>query len=765
VTGRVVGIARGHPRHLVLAGAVAGLLASPGPRPLGLALAAVGAAVAGRTPLALLVAGATLAAGALGTARLARIDRTGLEPLLEREVSARAVVLEAPRRSRSGRRSVAVRLLGGRGGGERVIVRLPRAAGTRPPRFAHSGIRWPRVAVGAIVALRGRLERLAPWERFERRRGAHAALDPTRVRATGSARGGPAGLLDGVRRRAQRGLSTGLDPPEAALLRGMVLGEDEAIAEPVREEFRRSGLAHLLAVSGQNVMLLAALALPLAAALGLPLRARLLAVLGLIALYVPLAGAGPSIQRAGVMGAAGLIATLASRPASRWYALLLAAAITLAISPHAADDPGWQLSFAAVVGLLAWAPGLAERLRASRLPQALAEAVAITVAATLATAPLLAFRFERVSLASLPANLLAAPAVAPVMWLGMAAAAAGQASGSAAGALDALALYPLGWLEWIAHAAAAVPHAAVPVRIRSPALLAATYGALLGFVHWRPARRLAPALAALAALAVGVIALTRPPPPGPPGELTVSFLDVGQGDATLLQHRAAAVLVDAGPRDGPIVRRLQRAGVRRLDVLVVTHAQADHEGGAPAVLARYPVGLVLDGAAGATTPGHRALVVAARNRRVRRVIPDAGQVVRAGPLALEILWPRREPTARHAGEDPNQRAVVALVRDGAFRALLPADAESDVTAALGLPRVDVLKVAHHGSADPGLPSLLTRLHPALAAIEVGRGNPYGHPASEALAALRAVPRIVRTDRDGTARVTVTPRGLRVQVHR
>ena len=199
----------------------------------------------------------------------------------------------------------------------------------------------------------------------------------------------------------------------------MVLGQDERLSEEVRDDFKRSGLAHLLAVSGQNVVLLALLVLGAGMALGLPLRARLGAALVLVALYVPLAGGGPSIQRAGVMGAAGLVAALAGRPASRWYALGLAAVVTLAVNPRASGEPGWQLSFAAVVGLLALVPRWGEALRRARVPGPLADAIAVTAAATLATAPLMALHFEQVSLASLPANLLAAPAVAPVMWLGM----------------------------------------------------------------------------------------------------------------------------------------------------------------------------------------------------------------------------------------------------------------------------------------------------------------------------------------------------------
>jgi competence protein ComEC len=153
------------------------------------------------------------------------------------------------------------------------------------------------------------------------------------VRATGRRRGGLAGAVDAVRRRAEDALTVGVPGPEAALVRGMALGQDDALGERAREEFRAAGLAHLVAASGANVMLLAALALGLAAVAGVPWRVRLVAVLGLIALYVPLAGAGPSIQRAGVMGAAGVVALLAGRPAARCQAVLLAAAVTLAVNP------------------------------------------------------------------------------------------------------------------------------------------------------------------------------------------------------------------------------------------------------------------------------------------------------------------------------------------------------------------------------------------------------------------------------------------------
>src|SRR5262245_45173540 len=209
---------------------------------------------------------------------------------------------------------------------------------------------------------------------------------------------------------------------EAELARGFVLGEDDGIGAVTVEAFRRSCVARLLAVSGENVTLLALLGSALLAAFGIPLHERLLWLLGLIAVYVPLAGAGPSIQRAAVMGAAGVLATLAGRRASRLYALGLALLVTLAIDPAVAADVGWQLSFAAVLGILLLARPLRRaigaRLGAGRWRRALAEGIAVTVAATVATAPLIAYHFETVSTTTLVANVLALPAVAPAMWLG-----------------------------------------------------------------------------------------------------------------------------------------------------------------------------------------------------------------------------------------------------------------------------------------------------------------------------------------------------------
>jgi competence protein ComEC len=584
-----------------------------------------------------------------------------------------------------------------------------------------------------------------------------------------------------IRERAEEGLGRGMPAREAELARGFVLGEDEGIDARTEEDFRRSGLAHLLAVSGQNVTLLALLATALMAALGIPLRERLVWVLALIAVYVPLAGAGPSIQRAAVMGAAGLLATLAGRPASRLYALALALGVTLAIDPGIAADVGWQLSFAAVTGILALASPLrhaiAARLGPGALRGALAEGAAVTIAATLATAPLVAFHFEALSTTTLLANVLAMPAVAPAMWLGMASAAASQVPGLPVEIPNALNALLLGYIAQIAAWCGRPSWAEIEVRLGAAGLagcyVALAASALLVFRlsrHRRLAALEQPAdgprrrprldfsahrhllLAVAGIVAVGAVwgaaggGSTGPPPSG----LRVEVLDVGQGDAILLRPAGApAVLVDGGPPGEDLARRLEEAGVERLGAAVITHDQSDHSGGIEELFGRLPVARLVYARL------RRRSLEAARAAGAVPVRAGAGSELRSGGLLLRVLWPPRELVAETTpGADPNQLALVLLARWRDFSMLLAADAEAEAVPLEPGP-IDVLKVAHHGSEDTGLAALLERAGPRLAVISVGEGNSYGHPTGAALATLAAHGvRTLRTDRDGTVTIDV-----------
>ncbi|HSD78764.1 MAG TPA: hypothetical protein VLA98_15220, partial [Solirubrobacteraceae bacterium] len=201
-----------------------------------------------------------------------------------------------------------------------------------------------------------------------------------------------------------------------------------------------------------------------------------------------------------------------------------------------------------------------------------------------------------------------------------------------------------------------------------------------------------------------------------------------------------------------------------------THAQADHLGAAAAILDALPVGVLLDGRDGVQEPAGERMAAEAARHRIRRWAPAAGDVVRAGRIVLRVLWPPADggaaSTAR-TGDDPNDRAVVARADVAGLSVLLTADAESDVLRRLDLTPVEVLKVSHHGSADPGLPAILDRVRPRVAVVSVGRDNGYGHPVPATLRALAGSGAAVhRTDREGTVQLEPAGRGeLRVRADR
>lgn len=254
---------------------------------------------------------------------------------------------------------------------------------------------------------------------------------------------------------------------------------------------------------------------------------------------------------------------------------------------------------------------------------------------------------------------------------------------------------------------------------------------------------------------------TRPEQWHPPRGLRVTVLDVGQGDGILVEAPGAAVLVDQGPPEADVAGRLRRMGIRALTAIVLTHPQRDHVGGAAAVLRRLAVGTVLDPGLRTPSPDRAAALAVARQRGVPVVTVSAGDEFRIGRLTLRVVWPDRPGLP---SEDPNLRATVILVGYRATDVLLTADAESDVTGRLPLRPVEVLKVAHHGSEDGGLPALLRTLRPRIAVISVGEGNDYGHPRAETVDALATRPglRLYRTDRDGDVVIESDGRELTVR---
>jgi competence protein ComEC len=720
-----------------------------------------GAGGAQATWLACLATAAACLGLAIGEARLAAIDAGAFADGVGRQVVVRGVVAAVPRRSEG-----------------TVAVRVETAAGRL---MVEASEPVPDLPIGREVKARGTLREPGDWELgYLRRYGIAQVLEARDLRLTGGRRGGAPALVDAIRDRAEVSLGRGTPGAEAALLRGFVLGEDDRIDPATIEDFKRSGLAHLLAVSGENVMLLGLLAAPLLGLLGVPLRARLLCILALIAVYVPVTGAGPSIQRAGVMGAAGVVAALAGRPRSRWYAVLLAAFATLVLNPRASGDPGWQLSFAAVVGILVWAPPLRDlllggpasgaRRPVSGLRRAVAEGASVTIAATLATAPLFSAEFGAVSPASLPANLLALPAVAPVMWLGMLAAIAGQVPGLPVEPLTGLAGLLAAYVAQVAHWLARPGWAQVRVSLPGAWGVAVAYlvlGAGMAIVRAAAQRRMR-ALRPRAGLGIAAVAVclgawlaSGQGQGGSPGErapgLRVTVEDVGQGDAILLDPRGGpAILVDCGPPGDALAADLRSEGVGALAATLVTHDQVDHAGGLADLLSDLPVHAVIHAAAAPDA------LRAARAARVRTVRVAEGSEVDSADLRVEVLWPPRALLDGAApGDDPNLLSLVLMARWHGFAMLLTGDAEAEAVP-IDPGGIDVLKVAHHGSDDAGLGALLDRTAPALAVISVGAGNPYGHPTPSTLATLarHGVP-VLRTDQEGDVTIDVSRTGFSV----
>ena len=676
--------------------------------------------------------------------------------------SGRIVLVTPTRREAGGRRSARGEALDLRGArrGDRLLVTL--------------GPGSPSLAVGAILAVRGRLRPAASatapewWRRALAREGIAGRFDGT-VETVVGRRGGLAGGRDQWREWMRERVARGLEGDARALVRGMAIGAVDELSDVEAERLRASGLWHLVAVSGQNVMVVAIAVLALFGLCGVGPRAATGLAIGAVILYCLACDGGASVARAGVMGVVGLLSTIVGAGRRRWHALTLGLLALLAWSPAAITDPGLQLSFAATAGLLAMSGPIAE-LISGWVPSRLALALGQALAAGLATAPVLVWNFGEVSPVGILAGLVAVPIAGPIVVLAL----AGVVSGALLPVAGVLAAGIAGLGAEVILAVAAVA-AAVPgagLRLPSSSAIALTVLAVAPRVAtWWLARPAWPRKAATrrrwvvtsvvsSAGALVAVALSSPSPPAWPPRPAVTALDVGQGDAILLTDPGgAAVLVDTGPggEEPAVMAALRRNAVRRLDVLALTHDQSDHTGGAAAVLEQLPVGLLVvpplpaEGGPGAAS----ALIETARRRGIPVARPVIGATITAGAWRIAVVRPESPPAS---GADANGSGLVVLARAGGLAVLLTADVEGGVLLRSRLPRIDVLKVAHHGSADEELEQVLRRTRPTVALISSGP-NTYGHPSPSTLGALSAAGVLVRrTDTSGDVTVSETADG-------
>jgi competence protein ComEC len=534
-----------------------------------------------------------------------------------------------------------------------------------------------------------------------------------------------------VRKAAREAIERTLPPASAALLGGLLLGARGGLPPEIDEAFRRAGVYHVLAVSGFNVALVAGTVWALLVLARTGHRSAAAVAIGAVVAFALVAGLEPSVLRAVVMGVLVLGARVLDREASVLNSLALAMLVILAARPGDLHDPGFQLSFAATAGIVL-AP----------LPRNLVlGALGVSVAAQLAVLPITLAHFNQFSPMGLLANLAVVPLAAVATVVGLAA--VGLSFVTSVGA-DLLlnAVWPvLLALRGIVALAGSVPGALV--HLPAPpagAIVAYTLGLGLGLLAWRwrhpaPERARPAAIGAVVLLIGATLGALWPLLAPPSGLLRVTVLDVGQGDAIVIEAPdGRTMLVDAGP-GGPmrldvgervVAPFLWNRGIRRLATAVTTHADLDHAGGMGAIRRHFSIAVEWTGAS--VPPGRQWL----------------------GDLSALVLGPG--PAAAPARR-ANDAALVLRLDYGLASFLLASDAtaaaERDLLAA-GVPlHATVLKVGHHGARGASTEEFLRRVNPRFAVISVGPANSYGHPAPETLNRLEtAGAHIFRTDRDG-----------------
>ncbi|MFC8224324.1 ComEC/Rec2 family competence protein [Streptomyces sp. NPDC057287] len=582
-----------------------------------------------------------------------------------------------------------------------------------------------------------------------------------------------------------REATDGLDADARALLPGLVVGDTSRVPPDLHDAFKATDLTHLLAVSGANLSILLFLLIGppgtasrserrgLAPRLGLSLRVTALTGGGIALAFVIVCRPEPSVLRAAACGLITLLAIGTGRRRSLLPALAAAVLLLVLYDPWLARSYGFLLSVLATGALLVLAPRWSAALQRHGVPARLAEVLAAAGAAQAVCAPVVVVLASRVSLVAIPCNLLAEFAVAPATVLGFAALAVAPASMAVAELLAEAAGWPVGWIASVARTGAALPGAEAdwPGGWRGAALLAVLTTLLV-----LSARRLArhPWVCSAAALLL-VLAVLRPVPltrfmtGWPPPGWAFALCDVGQGDAMVLAAGdGTGVVVDAGPEPRLVDRCLRDLGITRVPLLLLTHFHADHVRGLPGVLRGREVGAVQT--TSLDEPPEQAAFVkrtaAAAHVPVVRAVP--GERRRAGRLDWQVLWPAPGvpgASPAYVTEEPNDSSVTLLVRSGGLTLLLLGDLEPPAQQGVlrshpALPEVDVLKVAHHGSAHQD-PALLRSVRPRLALISCGEDNPYGHPAARTLEALEATgAKVLRTDIHGAIAVSGVGAGLR-----
>lgn len=567
--------------------------------------------------------------------------------------------------------------------------------------------------------------------------------------------------------RALKGAIADLFPPDAAaLIRAVVTGDKGELPEGDYTALRRAGLAHGVAVSGMHLSFLVMLVAQL---LGKDRRRTALIALPLLWAFALTAGATPSVLRAAVMQTVLLLAPLVGRESDGPTSLAFALLLLLAQNPYAAGSVSLQLSFAAVAGILAFTQRISDwtwgkltlpkpNTRLRRLGRGLANFLVTTLATTLGaiafTTPLVAYYFGSITLIAPLTNLLCLPALSLVFTGGLLSAVLGLLF-HPLGQLLALVVTPVArYLLWVSSGLADVPFASVTTEslyYRGWLLLA--YGLLLAFLILRGERRpLVPLCCGITALCAAALFTRISYTAGP---LTVTVLDVGQGQSVLLRAEDRIALVDCGGNEGNAgdiaADYLGNVGRNRLDLLVLTHFHTDHANGVPELLERLRVDVLAVPEVEEENPLRREILDLAAAQGTQIVTITQNRTLVLGAADLTLYAPLGAGEANEAG-------LSVLCQAAGFSVLLTGDMDQTIEARLvkygGLPDVDLLLAGHHGAKSATSQTLLDAVTPEVAVASAGY-NSYGHPSRDTLLRLEAMGcAIYRTDLQGNITITV-----------